>query len=55
LTRFTGYKALYTLPFKTTALAAIAAAKSLPDDDARSGSSELLRIGVVSMLCEPNY
>ena len=35
LARFTAFKALYTLPFKTTALSAIASAKALPDDDAR--------------------
>jgi hypothetical protein len=49
LTRFTTYKALYTLPFKTAALAAITAAKAMPDDDARSGASELLHIGLVEM------
>ena len=49
LARFTTFKALYTLPFKTAALARIAVAKALPDDDARSGNSEILRIGLVEM------
>ena len=57
LARFTGYKALYTLPFKTSALSAIASAKALPDDDARSGASELLHIGLVNMgnICCQNF
>ena len=57
LARFTSYKALYTLPFKTTALAAIATAKAMPDDDARSGASELLHIGLVNMgkICLQNF
>ncbi len=57
LARFTGYKALYTLPFKTTALSAIATAKAMPDDDARSGASELLHIGLVAMgkICLQNF
>ena len=38
LARFTAFKALYTLPFNTSALSAIASAKALPDDDARSGA-----------------
>ena len=57
LARFTSYKALYTLPFKTNALAAIATAKAMPDDDARSGASELLHIGLVNMgkICLQNF
>ena len=57
LTRFTAFKALYTLPFKTAALAAIAAAKAMPDDDARSGASELLHIGLENMgaICTQNF
>jgi hypothetical protein len=57
LARFTAFKALYTLPYKTTALAAISAAKTMPDDDARSGASELLHIGLVSMgnICTQNF
>ena len=57
LARFTAYKALYTLPFKTSALSAIASAKALPDDDARSGASELLHIGLVNMgkICLQNF
>lgn len=57
LTRFTAFKALYTLPFKTSALSAIASAKALPDDDARSGASELLHITLVNMgkICLQNF
>ena len=57
LARFTAFKALYTLPFKTSALSAIANAKALPDDDARSGASELLHIGLVNMgkICLQNF
>lgn len=57
LARFTAFKAMYTLPFKTSALSAIASAKALPDDDARSGASELLHIGLVNMgnICCQNF
>ncbi|MBP6050156.1 MAG: hypothetical protein KA526_11785, partial [Chitinophagales bacterium] len=57
LARFTAFKALYTLPFKTSALSAVAVAKALPDDDARSGASELLHIGLVNMgkICLQNF
>jgi hypothetical protein len=57
LARFTAFKALYTLPFKTTALSAIASAKALPDDDARSGASELMHITLVNMgkICLQNF
>ncbi|MBK6276119.1 MAG: hypothetical protein IPF58_16190 [Saprospirales bacterium] len=57
LARFTAFKALYTLPFKTSALSAVAVAKALPDDDARSGASELLHIGLVAMgkVCLQNF
>lgn len=57
LARFTTYKALYTLAFKTAALTAITAAKAMPDDDARSGASELLHIGLVNMgnICTMNF
>ncbi len=57
LARFTTYKAFYTLPFKTSALSAITSAKALPDDDARSGASELLHIGLVAMgnICLQNF
>jgi hypothetical protein len=57
LARFTAFKALYTLPFKTSALSAIASAKAMPDDDARSGASELLHIGLVNMgkICLQNF
>ena len=57
LSRFTSYKALYTVAFKTAALAAIASAKALPDDDARSGASELMRIDLVAMgnVCLQNF
>lgn len=57
LARFTSFKAMYTLPFKTSALSAVASAKALPDDDARSGASELLHIGLVAMgkVCLQNF
>lgn len=57
LARFTAFKALYTLLFKTSALSAVAVAKALPDDDARSGASELLHIGLVNMgkICLQNF
>ena len=57
LARFTAYKPLYNLALKTSALAAIASAKALPDDDARSGSSVVLRIGLVAMgkVCLQNF
>ena len=57
LARFTAFKALYTLPFKTSALSAIANAKALPDDDARSGVSELMHITLVNMgkICLQNF
>jgi hypothetical protein len=57
LARFTAFKGLYTAAYKTAALAAIAAAKALPDDDARSGASELLHIGLVNMgnICTQNF
>lgn len=57
LARFTAYKAFYTLAFKTSALSAIASAKALPDDDARSGASELLHIDLVAMgnVCLQNF
>lgn len=48
LASFTAFKALYTAAFKTSALSAIASARALPDDDARSGESELLRIDLVA-------
>lgn len=44
---FTAYKAGYVLAKFTSAKAAIKAAKELPDDQARSGPAELLRIKVV--------
>lgn len=57
LSRFTAFKALYVAALKTTALAAIAAAKAMPDDDARSGASEILHIGLVGMgkICTQNF
>jgi len=57
LARFTAFKALYTAAYKTAALAAITAAKAMPDDDARSGASELLHIGLVNMgtICTQNF
>ena len=57
IARFTSFKPLYTPAFKTAALAALTAAKALPDDDARSGSSILLHIGLVNMgnVCLQNF
>ncbi len=55
--RFTSYKAFYTLAYKTAALAAIDAAQELPDNDARKGTSEILRLGVVDLgkACLQNF
>lgn len=57
LARFTDYKAFYTSALISSALADIASAKALPDDDARSGASELLHIGLVAMgkICLQNF
>lgn len=57
LARFTSYKPLYNLALKTSSLASIASAKAMPDDDARSGSSVVLRIGLVNMgkICLQNF
>jgi hypothetical protein len=57
LARFTAYKPLYNLALKTSSLAAITSAKALPDDDARSGSSVVLRIGLVALgkTCLQNF
>ena len=57
LARFTAFKAFYTLAYKTTALAALQSAKAMPDDDARSGASELLHIVLVNMgkVCTQNF
>jgi len=49
LTRFTNFKALYDAAYKTAALTAITAAKNMPDDDARSGASELMHIELVKL------
>jgi CarboxypepD_reg-like domain len=46
-TNFTAHKAIYNPAFKTTALAAIAAAKALPDDSTRSAVAESIRINLV--------
>lgn len=57
LARFTAFKPLYVAALKATALTAIAAAKALPDDDARSGTSEVLHIGLINMgkICTQNF
>ena len=57
LARFTAFKPLYVAALRTTALAAIAAAKALPDDDARSGASEVLHIGLINLgkICTQNF
>ena len=47
LTNFTAHKAIYNAAFKTTAVAAIAAAKALPDDSTRGAVAESLRITLV--------
>ncbi len=46
-TNFTAHKAIYNPAFKTTAVAAIAAAKALPDDSTRSAVAESIRINLV--------
>lgn len=57
LTSFTAHKAFYNAAFKTSALAAVAAAKALPDDVTRSAAAETLRIGLVKMgdICLLNF
>ena len=57
LTRFTAFKGLYTAAYRTTATTAIATAKAMPDDDARSGASELLHIELVKLgaICTQNF
>lgn len=46
---FTAFKGIYNAGLATTALAAIGAAKTLPDDAARSAAAETLRVGLVKM------
>jgi hypothetical protein len=57
LPRFTAFKGLYVAAFKTAAIAAIAAAKAMPDDDARTGTAEVLHIGLINMgkICTQNF
>ncbi len=57
LTNFTAHKAFYNAAYKTTALAAVAAAKALPDDVTRSAAAETLRVGLVKMgdICLLNF
>lgn len=47
LNNFTAHKAIYTAGYKTAALAAVAAAKALPDESTRSAAAESLRITLV--------
>lgn len=57
IAKFTEHKGFYTIGYATTALGAIQAAKQLPDDDTRSGASELLHINVVNLgrVCTQNF
>ena len=57
LASFTAHKGLYNAAYKTTALAAVAAAKALPDDVTRSAAAETLRVGLVKMgdICLLNF
>jgi len=57
LANFTSHKAIYNAAYKTTALAAVAAAKALPDDVTRGTAAEVLRVGLVKMgkICLLNY
>lgn len=56
-TNFTAHKAIYVAAYKTSALAAIAAAKALPDDSTRGAAAEILRIALVKMgkICLLNF
>lgn len=49
LVKFSEFKALYTMLKKDAALTAIAAARAMPDDDARSGVSEMMHINLVKL------
>lgn len=40
---------IHLLPLKQLLWQLVATAKAMPDDDARSGASELLHIGLVNM------
>lgn len=55
--RFTAYKGKYTATTRTDALAAISAAKALPDDDARSAVAALLHVDVekAGKVCLGNF
>ena len=57
LTSFTAHKAFYNAAYKTTALAAELAAKTLPDDVTRSATAETLRVSLVKMgdICLLNF
>lgn len=57
LANFTAHKALYNAAYKTTALAAVAAAKALPDDVTRNAAAETLRVALVKMgdICLLNF
>ena len=57
LADFAAHKGIYTLPYCTSALAALALAKAMPDDAARTTESETLRVGLVDMgkVCTQNF
>ena len=54
---FAAHKALYTPAYRLTAIAAIAAAKAMPDDDARTTVAETMRVALVDMgkICTKNF
>lgn len=57
LPNFTAHKAFYNAAYKTTALAAVAAAKAMPDDVTRNATAETLRVALVKMgdICLLNF
>jgi hypothetical protein len=57
LTNFTNFKGMYTAAYNTSALAAMAAAKAMPDDATRNAAAETLRVGLVKMgdICLLNF
>lgn len=54
---FAAHKALYTPAYRVTALAAVAAAKAMPDDDARTTVAETMRVALVDLgkICTKNF
>lgn len=57
LSNFTAHKAMYTAAYKTTALAAVAAAKAMPDEVTRNAAAETLRVALVKLgdICLMNF